>query len=553
MINRKVILLTLTLAGTIFIGLSIVAGAANTILTPVNLTNGDSVTVNCPNGSIAISGQNSATALLKCSIIVPATATATAKPPATATATAAPTPTKPPVGTPGPGQPRQAPNGNSMAMGLWNPNPKFDMCYNADGSVNADATSRIKQLHESYSVIGPDGKLYPTWHPPVATDPITKASCRFGHEHGKDPSTFPYFNEIKQYYAYNGDVANSGIPFGYINDQLDVWTAANKSPISMRHEDHVGNKVEWEVNVPVSTSNPSQAGGKQPTGLTCNYFSAVHQGTSTHDAFQNNLHGVFYMSKCSDGQNLKLNKLVKFGPAGQFTRVCDAVGDRTTVIKTGFSYSNPAYPGTSQDGIRNITDRNCVINNFLVPSGKWSMNFYEAWSGNMNITGSQGQALVRNVDLLFDVENAVRYYNPGATHPELGADAAKYTDASFSMDLCYEVLPNGNKARGGGCDAATKSGSIKGITWDDPRSGFKGTNRGLYFKPGNTTNAGGPAVWYTDPFGENGSTTPFAGSIKQNVDQRNIDYNQKFGGATTFIVPEVINRSYENPTVHGPN
>jgi hypothetical protein len=550
MLKRKVILLTLALAGTIFVGLSIAAGAAGTAKPPVNLANGDSVVVNCSNGSLAISGQNSASALLKCSINATATATATAVATATATAKPAPTPTNPPTATPAPGQ---APNGNSMAMGLWNPNPKFDKCFNADGSVNADATARIKQLHDSYSVIGPDGKLYPTWHPPVVTDPVTKASCRFGHEHGKDPSTFPNFNEIKQYYAYNGDVTKSGIPFGYINEQLDVWTAANKSPINMRHEDHVGNKIEWEVNVPVMTTNPNQPNSKFLTGVTCNYFAAVHQGTSTHDAFENNLHGAFYMSKCSDGENLKLNRLIKFGAAGQFTRICDAVGDRTTVINTGFSYSNPAYPGTAQDGVRNITDRSCVTNYFLVPAGKWSMNFYEAWTGNMDITGPQGQPLVRNINMLFDVENAVRYYNPGATHPELGTDAAKYTDAGFSMDLCYEVLANGNRARGGECDAATQSGAIKGITWDDPRSGFKGTNRGVYFKPGDTQNAGGPAVWYTDPFGENASTTPFPGSVKQNIDQRNYNYSQKYGGGTNFIIPTVINRNYDNATVHGPN
>jgi hypothetical protein len=551
MIKRKVMLVAVAIAGFLFVGLSIAAGAANMNLAPVNLANGDTITINCPGGANTVSGQNSASTLLACAVAATATAvppTATAVPP---TATAVPpAATKAPAA--GPVQPGQAPNGNSMAMGLWNPNPKYDNCYNANGSINAEATSRIKQLHASFSVVGPDGKLYPTWHPPVVTDPTTGASCRFGHEHGKDPSNFPNYNEIKEFYAYNGDVANSGIPFGYVNDQLDIWTAANNSPISMRHEDHVGNKIEWEVNVPVSMSNPNNIGVKTPTGVNCNYLSAVHQGTSTHDAFQNNLHGVFYMAKCSDGQNLKLNKLVKFGQAGQFTRVCDAVGDRTTVINTGFSYSNPAYPGTPRDGLRNITDRSCVIDHFLVPNGKWSMNFYEAWPGNMNITGKQGQELVRGVDLLFDVENAVRYYSPGKTHPEL-ADGSKYSDAAFSMELCYEVLPNGNRARGGECEAATKSGTIKDITWDDPRSGFKGTNRGLYFKPGDVKNSAGPLVWYTDPFGENASTTPFPGSIKQIIGQRDINYGQKYGGGNTFTVPEVINRSYDNPTVHAPN
>lgn len=548
MIKKRLILAMLTVFGFVFVGIGVAASAAGVNLAPVNLANGDSVTINCAGGTLTVSKQNVESSLLKC-------AKPTANP--TATPTKAPptaTPTKaPPTATPTPGGSNPAPNGDSMAMGLWNPNPKFDNCYNADGSINAAATANIKKFHDSFSVIGPDGKRYPTWHPPVAIDPVTKASCRFGHEHGKDPSTFPNFNEIKQFYAYNGDVAHSGIPFGYVNEQLDAWTASNGSAIKMRHEDHVGNKVEWEVNVMVNMSNPNDQNTKIPTGVTCNYFSAVHQGTSTHDAFQNNIHGVFYMSKCSDGQDLKLNKLVKFGQAGQFLRICDAVGDRTTVINTGFSYSNPAYPGTPQDGTRNITDRSCIVDNFLVPNGKWSMNFYEAWPGNMNITGKQGQQLVRGVDLLFDVENAVRYYYPGKTHPELGADAGKYSDAGFSMELCYEVLANGNRSRGGECDTATKYGTVKDITWDDPRSGFKGTHRGLYFKPGDVQNATGPVVWYTDPFGDNASTTPFPGAVKQNIVQRNINYGQKYGGGKYFTVPEVIDRDYNHPTVHAPN
>src|SRR5262245_1059193 len=40
-------------------------------------------------------------------------------------------------------------------------------------------------LHDSYVVTGPDGKVYPTWHPPV--DPVY--GCYFGHEHGSDPRT----------------------------------------------------------------------------------------------------------------------------------------------------------------------------------------------------------------------------------------------------------------------------------------------------------------------------------------------------------------------------
>jgi len=143
----------------------------------------------------------------------------------------------------------------------------------------------------------------------------------------------------------------------------------------------------------------------------------------------------------------------------------------------------------------------------------------------------------------------MRYYYPGKTHPEL-ADASKYSDAGFTMDLCYEVLANGNKSHGGACDAATNSGSIKGITWDDPRSAYKGTSRGMYVKPGDVQNASGPAIWYTDPFGQNAKTTPFPGSVKQYIVQRDINYGQKFGG---FVDPTKMNSDFDAPTVHAPN
>jgi hypothetical protein len=59
-------------------------------------------------------------------------------------------------------------------------------------------------IHDRYVTTGPDGKLYPTWHP--AVDPVT--GCRFGHEHGADPRT---------------SHANSAMPaFGYAAAQMGM-------------------------------------------------------------------------------------------------------------------------------------------------------------------------------------------------------------------------------------------------------------------------------------------------------------------------------------------
>lgn len=74
--------------------------------------------------------------------------------------------------TTGPVVPPEDPAGTgevASAYGKWEPS-EIDTCS--------------AEIHDAWSTVGPDGKLYPTWHPPV--DPMT--GCTFGHEHGRDPS-----------------------------------------------------------------------------------------------------------------------------------------------------------------------------------------------------------------------------------------------------------------------------------------------------------------------------------------------------------------------------
>src|SRR5882672_1493064 len=61
-----------------------------------------------------------------------------------------------------------AATGNAASFGLWTP------------GANDDCTAA---QHDAYSVVGPDHKRYPTWHPPI--DPVS--GCSFGHDHGRDP------------------------------------------------------------------------------------------------------------------------------------------------------------------------------------------------------------------------------------------------------------------------------------------------------------------------------------------------------------------------------
>ena len=91
--------------------------------------------------------------------------------------------------------------GPAVAFGVWTPGPN-DTC--------------TKEQHDAHSVVGPDGKLYPTWHPPV--DPTS--GCSFGHEHGRDPRG-------SDLYSIVGDM-----PLGVANEALETWDPRGSRPCS---------------------------------------------------------------------------------------------------------------------------------------------------------------------------------------------------------------------------------------------------------------------------------------------------------------------------------
>lgn len=465
-------------------------------------------------------------------------------------------PSTPPTGSPAPtpaptADPHAGHDMNSHAMGLWNPT-RFDTCPNP-----AD-TARIKTIHDSYSVVGPDGKRYPTWHPPV--DPAT--GCKFGHEHGRDPKGYQYWDEVRRNFAYDADsngqisdaeLLTAGIPFGYVNEQLDMENVG-----MMRHEDHVGHKIEFAngegdigsgtdpfdknmtggVVVPVKATS---GGAKwNQSGVRCYHFHKIHQGVHSPDAFGNNLHEVIMHTKCSStrtdfpASTTLLSGMIAFGAPGELTRFCGA--DRNTIVTTGKTAANQNWPGTRNDGMRNIITRDCVEQTVLVPDGQWSSFPYEIWSGALRIRTANNAVIAENLGGSWEILDAIRYYNPAAPNK-----------ISYIMDTCYETLGN-RRTRGGACDWGTNYGQIKGITWDDPRSPFRGVKRGQYITPHTINNAGGPQYWYTDAFGKKASQTPFPGSIRQVI--------SPVRATVTFSSdPRIIGRDHNDGgrTVHAPN
>lgn len=176
-----------------------------------------------------------------------------------------------------------------------------------------------KEQHDAYQVVGPDGKIYPTWHPPVHP-----SGCFFGHEHGRDPS---------------GSDLGVTLPFGYANEVLmDAG-----GPTQMRHEDHVGHKVEWINDVAVNL------GGQ---ALTCDVLVKLHQGTHSKDAFTNSVHEMFYHAACSNGLRVDVQLLTAIGPKGEFTVACDL--SQRIMVGAAVPPDSPAGMGDSRRRIPTV-------------------------------------------------------------------------------------------------------------------------------------------------------------------------------------------------------
>ena len=403
------------------------------------------------------------------------------------------------------GDPRGA-----TAYGIWAPGPR-DTCP--------------AWLHDSYSVVGPDGKRYPTWHPAQARNPATGRVCTFGHEHGRNPAGSDLFGWVRSHFAAKGRPAQSGVPFGLTNEALDAFAAANPGH-SKRHEDHVGHKLEWENDVQLERT---VGGDRVEIGVSCDFLIKVHQGSHSKDALGNNVHELIYAVRCSDGTALIATKLSAFGDPNAFVRSCD----KSTVVPAGTAHSLPSGGGT-----RFIPDRACIEEHLLVPSGQfsqYSLGLYEDWLSSNELRRPGGEQLA-HFDPHFAVFNPSRY---GAGSP--AGSIARVLDA------CFETEPGtGDRARGGYCETAQGYANL--VSWDSPLSGFDGAQREVYFNQTEVTNAGGPSRWYTDPYGGGALQKPFSGAICQLVGS--VDNSRPYPLESQAFG---AGRNYGGDGVHAPN
>ncbi|MEE6307832.1 cellulose-binding domain-containing protein [Plantactinospora veratri] len=343
------------------------------------------------------------------------------------------------------------------------------------------------EIHARYWTYGPDGKVYPTWHP--TRDP---SGCNFGHEHGDDPRPSDLYSTV-------------GWPaFGYTSEvMLDSMPEH-----SHRHEDHVGHKVLTvnNVNVIQGDNGTSFFPPQGTTIATCDTLLKFHQGTHSPDAFSNNIHELLFNQRCtaSNGGQVteaRYNAMIPVGRPGGFSpSECPGFGG-------AFINVAPAVPADSPSDTRSlgrlITEPGCVQairegrthNDPLYPNPVpfTVSDMDDFWFSDFQVTGS---GLTFRLAPLFYVVNPSRYYDP-----------TKPNNLGRIVDLCYTNLAGGDY-----CNQARQAG--QNLAWDDPRSPFKGTLR--EFRPGTfQVRNTGPTTVYTDVYGRNASSTPFTGSIQQ--------------------------------------
>lgn len=394
-------------------------------------------------------------------------------------------------------------SGDSDGLGPA-PKPTGESSVAMRAWVPAAGDDCSRDVHDRYTTVGPDGKRYPTWHPP--TDPST--GCSFGHEHGRDPRGSDLFGRV-------GD-----IPFGYANEQLDVW-----DPNGRRHEDHVGHKVDWENDVEFR----SGGGLGAFFSITCDVLVKLHQGTHSKDAFTNNLHELVYHAACSDGTEMHITLMAAIGKPGEFVRSCD--GTRVTA-GSATPLNSPAGGGQ-----RKIPDRSCIERHFLVSGGQsnFSAALHESWEIMAAVKRADGHTLA-SVNPYFQVFLPSRYH-----------DLAAPNHTGRPMADCYQAEANGDRADGSLCRDATGNGAVV-ISWDDPRSPFNGVRRKVDINGNRVDNDAGPNVWYTDPFGRGGKTESFPGAVRQWIARHSNPPGVSFSGPAIGS-----DRNYAGAKTHAPN
>lgn len=386
-------------------------------------------------------------------------------------------------------------------------------------------------LHDSYWTRGPDGLAYATWHPSVASLPDGQ-TCRFGHEHGDDPSTSPFYTD-----AEFAGLAREGfipVPFGYANEVL----ASNGG---MRHEDHFGHKLYRERFRQGYGNSVGIEANIQPTEGVCDALLKLHQGTHSADGLSNHLHEAIAHLSCTpitsgwQASRVHVTTLVPLGRPGWFSNNCieayrvpgqtsgtagngenNARYSGTTGMDMGMGNPPIALGGPSRirpldsvspdeiaqliDGERIIPGAACV-NTYKSASApqvnnrRYGHAANDTWVRPLMITGADGNSprmvlksyySVHNPSRVFFIENLDLPESERRVTTRATVEACRNPPAvapSNPSDLCRQVLADPS------------------IGVFDVASPYNGTVRNVNFKSLQITNDTGAERLWTDAFG----------------------------------------------------
>lgn len=443
---------------------------------------------------------------------------------------------------------------NSAAMGRWTPVAGVDTCS--------------KEFHDTFFVIGPDGRKYPTWHPPTATDPATGRACTFGHEHGRDPRGSALWDALRNHFAFDADNSGtidtterdaSGVPFGYASEQLRVFNAANGIGNANRDEDHVGYKIAWENGI---ARTRTVNGVLQTFEMSCDALTMLHQETHSGDAYASNLHELLAAIDCGRGADAPrfggrviVTAMATFGNPGEFT-VTQGTGFATVRYGTPQPTASPA--GGTERG-RVIPSADNVLAAVLVPVGQtsdFSNGLNETWFSGLALRRTDGSELVF-IDPSFAVTSPSRYF-----------DVARLNAIARTVELCYlgfnaagELIDDPlraptlvRQARGPECASIAPLGPatprIARVAFDDTASPFNGCRRRITLGATRITNAGGGTLWFSDPYGRAARGTSFNGGVRQFVSVVN---NSTVGEVDRVAFGADLDPCFPGSGIHAPN
>lgn len=374
-----------------------------------------------------------------------------------------------------------------------------------------------QEEHNSFAVTGPDGKLYPGWHPPTMTR-ADGTVCTFGHEHGDDPSNSDIFDWAVSFMQQETPAVN-GIPFGYGSERLTVYSNHTGSSVH-RHEDDTGHKIVVSNNQKMGVKYQDRWGDSHD--LVCDFLMKMHQGSWSSDATKNNTHELFYATKCNDGTEIITTVMTNYGNANQLHPSCTRDFLVGQSAPSGLPTVGSILP-VGDGGMRLIPTADCIEQYVKggVESGNstndlrgspastqnaWWWAGYEQWRSYTSIKDTGGNEIIR-FEPWFGIQNPSRYYvSNGPTD----------TNIAYLNDLSWEV---GNQQSWQPW-AQQRAQNATLIDRRSPEAWFNGAIRDAWITNTVVKNSASSltsATVYHDPWGKNAANSSFVGSIRSHI------------------------------------